>query len=391
MMRCCLIVVLVLTGSVLLGKAEEPTPANGETAPAAKSEHEPGKVLTAEQLEHARKAAESLEAAGLVEDAKKLREQLAAVEQDQANQLLDAKLAELTELEREVSRLRTLTGRHPYVAIHVQIVTCERHQLKAKGLQLGEGAIAPFPNPKSPGWSFEPADAKASQQALATLREQQLSKPLTDATLMTTYERTAWFNDGGEFPVPTSKADGSFGIEWKKWGTLVEFLPHPRGAKGFKFDLRARVSQQEKGRDISLAGTTVPALSVTEMDTGAELDPGQSINLAHAGTAIRGEGDEARAIERLTLVVATPETMTAEAFDDYLRKRQKAAPSAPSKPEGEKGREVGQAAPDPFLQPQRIPGIAVQPLRPTPLLPESESSGASLPETPAIQQDLSVD
>lgn len=327
-MRTLRVLGLILLSLGNLGRAaEQPTDVD------AVAQSQPGKALSAEQIDHLRKAAESLEAAGLADDAKKLRDQIAAVEQEKASELLDSKLAEMAELEREVARLRTLTGRQPYVGLHLQIVLCERRELQAKGLRLGEGALAPFRQPKSAGWTFQPFDATASQQALDTLREQHVSKPLTETTLITTYGRPAWFNDGGEFPLPTTGENSEFTIQWKKWGTQVDFVPQPRGAQGFKFDLRVRMSELLPGRDLKLADVTVPALTFQEMDTGAELDPGQSMNLAHQRAPLASANQEERASERITLVVATPETLDADAVKERLRgnaPKPLLAPGAPS-------------------------------------------------------------
>lgn len=55
------------------------------------------------------------------------------------------------------------------------------------------------------------------------------------------------------------------------------------------------------------------------MDTGTELDPGQSMNLAHQRAPMASEGQEERASEQITLVVAKPATLDAAAVKALLR------------------------------------------------------------------------
>jgi len=112
------------------------------------------------------------------------------------------------------------------------------------------------------------------------MRRNDLAKILAEPTLVTVSGRPAFFNDGGEFPVPVPQSLGTISIQWKKYGTQVDFVPIVLGNGRIRLEVRPRVSELDPARSISLAGTTVPALKVREVDTGVEMSAGQTLALA---------------------------------------------------------------------------------------------------------------
>ncbi len=112
------------------------------------------------------------------------------------------------------------------------------------------------------------------------MRRNDLAKILAEPTLVTVSGRPAFFNDGGEFPVPVPQSLGTISIQWKKYGTQVDFVPIVLGNGRIRLEVRPRVSELDPARSISLAGTTIPALKVREVDTGVEMSAGQTLALA---------------------------------------------------------------------------------------------------------------
>jgi pilus assembly protein CpaC len=112
------------------------------------------------------------------------------------------------------------------------------------------------------------------------MRRNDLAKILAEPTLVTVSGRPAFFNDGGEFPVPVPQSLGTISIQWKKYGTQVDFVPIVLGNGRIRLEVRPRVSELDPARSIALAGTTIPALKVREVDTGVEMQAGQTLALA---------------------------------------------------------------------------------------------------------------
>jgi pilus assembly protein CpaC len=115
---------------------------------------------------------------------------------------------------------------------------------------------------------------------LDALRQDNLAKVMAEPTLMTVSGRPASFNVGGEFPVPVPQSLGTISIEYKKYGTQLDFIPIVQGNGMIRLEVRPRVSEIDQSRNLVLAGTTVPGLRSRELETGVELRAGQTLALA---------------------------------------------------------------------------------------------------------------
>jgi pilus assembly protein CpaC len=73
---------------------------------------------------------------------------------------------------------------------------------------------------------------------------------------------------------------GTVSIEYKKFGTQVDFVPIVLGNGNVRLEVRPRISEIDPTRSITINGTTVPGLRVREADTGVEMKPGQTLAIA---------------------------------------------------------------------------------------------------------------
>ncbi len=115
---------------------------------------------------------------------------------------------------------------------------------------------------------------------LEALRKEDVLKILSDPTLVTVSGRPAFFNSGGEFPILVPQSLGTVSIEYKKFGTQLDFVPIVLGNGNVRLEVRPRVSEIDPTRSITINGTTVPGLRVREADTGVEMKPGQTLAIA---------------------------------------------------------------------------------------------------------------
>jgi pilus assembly protein CpaC len=158
------------------------------------------------------------------------------------------------------------------------------------------------------------------------LQQNNVAKILADPTLTAVSGRPAHFNVGGELPIVIPSGLGQTTIEYKKFGTQVDFVPIVLGNGNIRLEVRPRVSEIDDTRSIQLAEFSVPALRVREVDTGVEMKAGQTLALAglvqtrvearerglpylgdlpYIGAAFRSVREEVNEIELLILV--TPE------------------------------------------------------------------------------------
>ncbi|NOY42013.1 MAG: histidine kinase [Planctomycetes bacterium] len=161
---------------------------------------------------------------------------------------------------------------------------------------------------------------------LEALEQNNVAKILADPTIVAISGRPAHFNVGGELPIVIPSGLGQATVEYKAFGTQVDFLPIVLGNGNIRLEVRPRVSEIDDTRSIEVQGFTVPALKVREVDTGVELKAGQTLalaglvqtrvdalersvpylgNLPYIGAAFRSVKEQVNEIELLILV--TPE------------------------------------------------------------------------------------
>lgn len=116
---------------------------------------------------------------------------------------------------------------------------------------------------------------------LDALRQNNLVKVLAEPTLITVSGRPAQFKSGGEFPFLVPQSLGTTTIEWKKFGTQVDFVPIVLGNGNIRLEVRPEVSELDETRGATLLdGTRVPGIRNRYADTAAELRAGQTLAIA---------------------------------------------------------------------------------------------------------------
>ncbi len=125
---------------------------------------------------------------------------------------------------------------------------------------------------------------------LDLLQSRSVAKVLAEPQLTTVSGRPAFFNVGGEFPIMVPQSLGTISIQYRKYGTQVDFVPIVLGNGAIRLEVRPRVSEIDESRSVSINGTTVPGLRVREIDTGAEMQAGQTLAIAGL-VQMRAEND----------------------------------------------------------------------------------------------------
>lgn len=115
---------------------------------------------------------------------------------------------------------------------------------------------------------------------LDALRQDNLAKIMAEPALMTVSGRPASFNVGGEIPVLVPQSLGTTSIEYKKYGTQLDFIPIVQGNGLIRLEIRPRISEIDPSRSVVLAGINVPALRSRDAETGVELRAGQTLAIA---------------------------------------------------------------------------------------------------------------
>lgn len=112
---------------------------------------------------------------------------------------------------------------------------------------------------------------------LEAMRHDNMAKLLAEPTLVTVSGRPASFQCGGEVPVVTGGAVGvSPNTTYKPYGTQVDFVPIVLGNGRIRLEVRPEVSEIDASR-----GTAdQPAFRNRRVDTGVEMEAGQTLAIA---------------------------------------------------------------------------------------------------------------
>lgn len=112
------------------------------------------------------------------------------------------------------------------------------------------------------------------------LEQNQVSKILADPTLVTVSGRPASFLVGGQLPILVPSGLGQTTIEYKDFGTQVDFVPIVLGNGRIRLEVRPRLSEIDDSRSVTVNSFVVPALKVRQVDTGVEMNAGQTLAIA---------------------------------------------------------------------------------------------------------------
>ncbi len=112
------------------------------------------------------------------------------------------------------------------------------------------------------------------------LQERNLIKIMADPTLVAIDGRPASFNSGGEFPVVVPSGLGTVGIEFREFGTRLDFVAKVRGDGRIWLEVRPTISELDPANGVTIDGTRIPALRSRFVDTAAEVRAGQTLAIA---------------------------------------------------------------------------------------------------------------
>lgn len=115
---------------------------------------------------------------------------------------------------------------------------------------------------------------------LEALKQNNLVKVLAEPTLVAQSGRAASFSSGGEFPILVPQSLGTVSIQFRQFGTRVDFVPIVLGNGRVRLEVRPQVSEIDPTRSVSINGTTVPGLRSRWVDTAVEMNAGQTLALA---------------------------------------------------------------------------------------------------------------
>lgn len=112
------------------------------------------------------------------------------------------------------------------------------------------------------------------------LQQNRIGKILAEPNITAVSGRPAQFNVGGEIPILVPQSLGTASIEYKPYGTQVDFLPIVLGNGSIRLEVRPRISEIDDSRSVTVQDFVIPSLTVRQVDTAVEMKAGQTFALA---------------------------------------------------------------------------------------------------------------
>ena len=115
---------------------------------------------------------------------------------------------------------------------------------------------------------------------LEALRQNDLAKLLAEPTLTTLNGRPASFNVGGEVPVLVPQSLGTVTIEYREFGTQVDFVPIVLGNGVVRLEVRPQITELDNSLSVTVNGAVIPGFRQRRADVGVEMKAGQTLAIA---------------------------------------------------------------------------------------------------------------
>ncbi len=189
--------------------------------------------------------------------------------------MLEVTVAELnrTELERHGVDIRTMGGQFGAITQYGSVAPLSGTHPPSQGEPL-------FPFGLGSGITWGVVDLKNDITALfKQLQDNGMAKILAEPKLLARSGEPANFLSGGEIPIVITQ-DQNTTIEFKEFGTKIEFIPTVREDGSIDLKVKSEVSEPDFSQGLQLFGFTVPAFVTRRVDTNVTLGDSQSLIVA---------------------------------------------------------------------------------------------------------------
>ena len=185
------------------------------------------------------------------------------------------------------------------VLLHVKVLEVSRTRLRKLGVDWaffnGDDGVVSHAAGLIGSYNLASKSATAGAETIAlgivdgstafftfidALRDHGLAKIHSEPTLTTTSGRPASFRSGGEFPILVPQNQGTISVDFREFGTQIDFVPIVLGNGYIHLEVRPEISALDEGSGVSFGGTTVPGLRKRSVDTGVQMMAGQTLALA---------------------------------------------------------------------------------------------------------------
>jgi Flp pilus assembly secretin CpaC len=186
----------------------------------------------------------------------------------------------------------------PHIVLHVKVLEILPADLSRLGIagQSAAGSVI----------GMAPSDIDTRIDSLH--RDGKL-KVLSEPSLTTLSGRPTSFNVGGEFPFPTVDESGSVTMEWKEFGTHIDFVPTLQRIGRIHLAVAVELSEHFESNEAvekSEDDLSTPHFRTRSVRSETEINSGETMILSVA--AVPRHGEEAEPVREL-VCIATVERL----------------------------------------------------------------------------------
>lgn len=175
----------------------------------------------------------------------------------------------------------TMPTSETQILLRTMVIDVDGQKLAELGIGLPDNAAPPQTqspaNPTRPspiGFSIvTEREAKLLATLLATSGA---GKVLAEPTLVTVDGRPASFRSGGELPMLVPQSTGTTAIEFRSFGTSLDFVPKKLPDGRLRLELRIEQSELDHTKSVTVNGSKIPGIKTRWIDTGVELPSGKT-------------------------------------------------------------------------------------------------------------------
>ena len=220
------------------------------------------------KADHLQKAAEHLEAAGLEEEAQRVRQIAAKEASHAATASFRPILVDFCMLELSQTKLGKLSSGRYGGSKEMSVM-----ELVSK-LQSAQA------DSKIP--ALPPSSGSKLVSLIEALRKDHLVDVLAQPALMVNSDEPACIKVGGALGYQVKDAEGKEVTKFLEYGMRADVSAHLVSSERIHLDFRLRKSELDVAHSVQVGGRKIPALNTREVETGLDLRPGQTIALGGA-------------------------------------------------------------------------------------------------------------
>lgn len=166
------------------------------------------------------------------------------------------------------------------ILLHTVVMDIDEKKLAEAGIGLGDlGQKLTEPDADQAGGQLKVVSRSEGKLLTKLLRTSGAAKILAEPTLVTHNGRPASFMSGGEIPILVPQDEGKVSVEYRRFGTMVDFTPKKQANGKLQLELRVEVTEVDHSNGVTINGTKVPALNTRLFDTTIELESGRTAML----------------------------------------------------------------------------------------------------------------